>query len=207
MFRTIKLTAAVLVAAAATASGALAQGKPVDPLAVSVLKGRGWSPSRIYDWTQGTCSYQVKPASCYLTPVEARLASHRLADSMGAPQRVASTKPAQSKPIDPLAVSVLRGLGWSASQVYDWTQGTCSYQDKPASCYLTPAEARLASERLAESMYGSTTIPATPTAAVAGGFNWGDAAIGAATTLGLVLILAGVGTLLVRSRRRHPVHA
>jgi hypothetical protein len=82
MFRTIKITAAILVAAAVTASTAMAQPKPVDPLAVSLLKGRGWSASRIYDWTQGACSSQVKPASCYLTPAEAKLASESLARSM-----------------------------------------------------------------------------------------------------------------------------
>ena len=102
MFRTITIAAAVLVAAAATATGAVAQPKPkpVDPLAVSVLKGRGWSASRIYDWTQGACSYQVKPASCYLTPAEAKLASERLAESMHL-----RTQPQE---IDPLASSILR---------------------------------------------------------------------------------------------------
>lgn len=82
MFRTIKITAAVLVAAAVTASTAMAGAKPVDPLAVSVLKGRGWTAGQIYDWTQGACSYQVKPASCYMTPAGARLASKSLAISM-----------------------------------------------------------------------------------------------------------------------------
>jgi hypothetical protein len=33
--------------------------------------------------TQGVCSYQVKPVSCYLTPSQARLASLWLAESMG----------------------------------------------------------------------------------------------------------------------------
>src|SRR5213594_2271217 len=66
MFRTVKIAVVVLVAAAIAVPTALAKQRPVDPLAISALKGRGWSASQIYDWTQGACSYQVKPASCYL---------------------------------------------------------------------------------------------------------------------------------------------
>src|SRR2546427_671179 len=111
----------------------------VDPLAISMLRARGWTASRIYDWTQGACSYQVKPASCYLTPAQARLASQRLAQSMGGPRRIAASS-AQAKAVDPLAISMLRARGWTASRIYDWTQGACSSQVKPASCYLTPAQ-------------------------------------------------------------------
>ena len=39
--------------------------KPVDPLAVSYLMGRGLSPSQVKSWTVGACSHRVKDASCY----------------------------------------------------------------------------------------------------------------------------------------------
>jgi len=39
--------------------------KPVDPLAVSYLTGRGLSPSEVASWTTGACSHQAKAASCY----------------------------------------------------------------------------------------------------------------------------------------------
>jgi hypothetical protein len=47
--------------------------------------------------------------------------------------------------VDPLAQSVLRAEGLSASEVKAWTTGVCSHQVKPASCYLSPAEASGAS--------------------------------------------------------------
>ena len=39
--------------------------KPVDPLAVGYLTGKGLSPSEVTSWTTGACSHQVKAASCY----------------------------------------------------------------------------------------------------------------------------------------------
>jgi hypothetical protein len=109
----------------------------VDPLAQSILRARGLSASEVKAWTTGVCSHPTRPASCYLNAAQASGAS--------AP-----------KPVDPLGVSILRARGWSASRIYDWTQGACSDQVKPSSCYLTAAEARVASERLAESMGGSS---------------------------------------------------
>jgi hypothetical protein len=47
--------------------------------------------------------------------------------------------------VDPLAQSVLRAEGLSASEVKAWTTGVCSHQVKPATCYLSPAEASGAS--------------------------------------------------------------
>ena len=82
MFRKFRFVTLALVAAAIAASSA--QAKPVDPLAVSLLQAHGMSATQTYDWTQGTCSYQVKPASCYLTPQQAKLASRTLAESTGA---------------------------------------------------------------------------------------------------------------------------
>lgn len=82
MFRTLRLVAAVLVSAAITAPLASANQKPVDPLAVSMLRGQGFSASQIWDLTHDACSYQVKPDICYLTPAAKRLAAKRQADFM-----------------------------------------------------------------------------------------------------------------------------
>ena len=92
--------------------------------------------------------------------------------------------------IDPLAVSYLRGLGFSPSQIRDWTVGVCSQAVKPAVCSLP-------SERTAAPAQGVQS----------GGFDWTDAGIGAVATLGIVLLLAGLGAGLAISRqnRRRPV--
>jgi hypothetical protein len=50
-------------------------------------------------------------------------------------------------------------------------------------------------------------VPAKPARVVLiapAGFDWGDAAIGAGATLGLVLATAGGGVALSRRRARHP---
>src|SRR2546426_215397 len=88
-----------------------------------------------------------------------------------------------SATVDPLAISMLRARGWTASRIYDWTQGACSYQVRPASCYLTAAQARLASQRLAQSMGGPrpTSISAIEVSRPSG-FDWGDALIGGLVT-------------------------
>jgi hypothetical protein len=108
--------------------------------------------------------------------------------------------------VDPLAVSVLKGRGWSAGQIYDWTQGACSYEVKPASCYLTPAEARLASRSLAYSMRHAFLGLDTPTT-VAGstdGFDWGDGLIGSGVTVGILLVgAAGAFALYRRQTLAH----
>ena len=84
--------------------------------------------------TTAVCSYEVKPASCYLIPGQAASTSLSLAQS------------------------ILPRGHMTAIQFNDWTQGVCSYQVKPASCYLTPSQARLASAWLAKSMgVGVTT--------------------------------------------------
>lgn len=186
MFRKFHFIALALLAAAIAAPVGQATR---DPLAESVLRGKGLSASQVKAWTNGICSHQVKPRSCYLSPSQVRGASI-----------------AGKKPVDPLAVSMLRARGWSASRTYDWTQGACSDEVKPPSCYLTPAQARLASKRLAESMGGPR---ATPSAAIEvvnpGGFDWADALIGAAAAVG-ILLLGAAGALTVHSRRgmAHP---
>jgi hypothetical protein len=185
MIRKIRLITLALLAAAIAAPIGQAT---VDPLAQSVLRAEGLSASEVKAWTTGVCSHQVKPASCYLSPAEASGASI-----------------AHAKTVDPLAVSILRARGWSASRIYDWTQGACSYQVKPASCYLTPAQARLASQRLAQSMGGPRPISTSAIEVVRpGGFDWGDGLIGAAVTAGILLL--GAAGAFAAYRRRELAH-
>jgi hypothetical protein len=84
----------------------------VDPLAVGYLIGKGLSPSEVTSWTVGTCSHQVRAASCY-----AML------------ERTSSPK------VDPFAVSYLTGKGLTPSEVKSWTVGACSQAIKTDSCY------------------------------------------------------------------------
>jgi len=98
-----------------------------------------------------------------------------------------------SPKVDPLAVGLLAGYGLSPSEVTSWTAGPCSHQVKDSSCYsmLDPTSAAAASTQIARSI----------------GFQWGDAAIGAGATLGIVLLLggAGAGLLLSRQNRRRQI--
>lgn len=103
-------TAAVAVAAPIAQAGSAPK---VDPLAVSYLLGQGLSPSEVTSWTTGTCSQQVKAASCYAMFEQS----------------------AAAKPIDPLAVSYLMGQGLSPDQVKSWTIGACSQQNRNVACY------------------------------------------------------------------------
>jgi hypothetical protein len=184
MFRKIHFIILALLAAAVAAP----VGQATDPLAQSVLRGEGLSASQVKAWTTGVCSHQVKPASCYRSPAQT---GH------------VSIAPATPKPVDPLAVSILRGRRWSASRIYDWTQGACSYQVKPSSCYLTAAQARSASQRLADSMGGPRSIPSAIEVRP-GGFDWSDALIGAAVTAGIFVF--GVTGAFVLHRRRDLAH-
>jgi hypothetical protein len=92
--------------------------------------------------------------------------------------------------IDPLAESYLLGMGMSPQQVKDWTVGVCSDRQKPAVCFAS-----------------SQTVAATGQAVQPGGFHWADAGIGAGTTLGAVLLFAGLGAalLITRQNRRRDV--
>jgi hypothetical protein len=180
MFRKFRFITLALLAAAVAAP----VGQATDPLAQSVLRGEGLSASQVEAWTTGVCSHQVKPASCYRSPAQ-----------------TGDVSIANEKPLDPLAVSMLRARGWSASRIYDWTLGACSDEVKPSSCYLTRAQARLASTRLAESMGGPRPTPSAAIPVVGpGGFDWGDALIGAAVTAG-ILLLGAAGALALH--RRH----
>jgi hypothetical protein len=120
MFRkSFTLLALALAAAAVAAPNAQSSPKPVDPLAVSYLMGKGLSPSQVRSWTTGACSHQERAVSCY--------------------SMFGSTA---SSTIDPLAISYLMGQGLSQSQVQSWTVGACSHQVKDASCYaMFPSQA------------------------------------------------------------------
>jgi len=92
--------------------------------------------------------------------------------------------------VDPLAVSYLIGKGLSLSEVAAWTVGACSHETKPAVCY-SPFERTAAPAQVVES----------------GGFDWGDAGIGAGAALGIGLLLTGLGAGLVISRQNRGRHA
>jgi hypothetical protein len=57
--------------------------KPVDPLAVGYLTGRGLSPSEVASWTTGTCSQETRPASCYSMFDAAPAVSTQVSRSVG----------------------------------------------------------------------------------------------------------------------------
>jgi hypothetical protein len=207
--------AALLVAAAVLVPAAQAGGNVGDAgLAQGILETHfGFSPSRAADWTTGVCSYADKPSSCYLTAKQASAQSYAEARSLGAqPTLAPSTTSAEAILFGEsgLAQSILESnFGFSPSRAADWTTGVCSYGDNPSTCYLTAKQAARQSIAEAQAL-GARPLPSTPTAITVtapGGFHWGDAGIGAAATLGIVLILAGLGLYLARSRRRHPVHA
>jgi hypothetical protein len=90
--------------------------------------------------------------------------------------------------VDPLAVSYLLGQGLSPAQVEAWTVGECSHEVKPASCFQA---------------FTSKVDAETVTS---GGFDWRDAGIGAGATIGLFLLVGGLGAGLLisrQSRRRY----
>jgi hypothetical protein len=108
----------------------------------------------------------------------------------GFPQAQVETR-ATPKPIDPLAVSYLQGQGFSPGEIK-----VLVGQGDP----------------LAISYVRNHGFPQAPTQIVgtSAGFSWSDAGIGAGATLGLVLLLAGVGGALVitrQNRRRHVASA
>jgi len=156
MLRKSHIIALALVAAAVAAPIAQA-GKPADPLAVSMLLGKGYTAAQIAAMTGGSIP-------------------------------VSAPTPA----VDPLAISYLQSMGLTPSEIADWTTGACSHEVKAASCY-------------AVFEHGSTNV-----ASASDGFAWGDAGIGAAATLGIVLLVMGLGfTLITRGRRQasQPRHA
>jgi hypothetical protein len=121
MSRVLSLVALALAAAALAApiagAGSTPSGKPVDPLAVGILMGKGYTKAQIEAWTVGPCSEAVKPAACF------------------GPTRGAGLVAGSRKPVDPLAAGYLMGKGLSRSEIESWTAGTCSRAVKPASCF------------------------------------------------------------------------
>jgi hypothetical protein len=108
----------------------------------------------------------------------------------GFPQAQVETR-ATPKPIDPLAVSYLQGQGFSPGEI----KVLVGQGDPLAVSYLR-----------------NHGFPQAPTQIVgtSAGFSWSDAGIGAGATLGLVLLLAGVGGAFVisrQNRRRHVANA
>src|SRR5262245_28864285 len=133
MSRILCLAALALATAAATAQATFASdGKPVDPLAVGYLIGRGLSPSEVKSWTVGACSHATKSASCYA------VLDRTIASAAGAGPNVRSHGPypisggtgfnqavtwqtGSAPKVDPLAVSYLMGRGLSPSEIQAWT--------------------------------------------------------------------------------------
>jgi hypothetical protein len=180
MSRKFHLIALALVAAAAAASTAQASGPGSTPPKVDPL-AVGYLMGR------GLSPSEVKS---WTVGICSR--ANKPASCFAALDRTTA-----SVKVDPLAVGYLMGRGLSPSEVKAWTVGICSQASKPALCYA-------AFER---------TTPATSTPARIvgpGGFDWGDASIGAGAVLGVALLIAGLGAMLVVSRH-HPrpptVHA
>jgi len=181
MLRKSHIIVLALVAAAVAAPLAQA-GKPADPLALSILREKGYTPSQIVAMTK--VSSPAKPVD--------PLAVSILRGRGYSPSQIAAMTGGsipvspQAKPIDSLAVSYLRGMGLTPSEIVDWTTGACSHEVKAASCFAVFDR-------------NVTTVSATTSDA----FAWGDAGIGAAATLGLVLLAMGLGfTLITRGRRQ-----
>jgi hypothetical protein len=95
-------------------------------------------------------------------------------------------------PIDSLAASYLREMGLTPSQIESWAVGACSHEVKPVECFPP----------------STSNAPVPPVGSRT--FDWADAGIGAGATLGLVLLLAGLGAVVVTGRehrRRHVARA
>jgi len=177
--------ALMLVGAALTAPLARANAQPNVPadagFAQVYLERLGLTPAQAAAWTTGVCSEVVKPASCELTPAQARAASVGLARAL------------------------LGNRGLTVSQIDDWTTGVCSYADKPASCYLSESAVAAASQHLARSLGVPGSAPVANVGTGSSGFHWNDALIGAAVTAGIFLLGAIGGLALMR--RREPARA
>jgi hypothetical protein len=213
--RHIVRLAALLVATAILVPAAQAGGNVGDAgLAQGILETHfGFSPARAVDWTTGVCSFADRPGSCYLSTKQAAAQSYAEALSMGArPTLAPSTTSAEAVLLGEagLARGILEtNFGFTPSRAADWTTGVCTYGDNPSSCYLSGKQAVAQSSAEAQAM-GVQPLPSSPTpvaVSAPSAFHWGDAGIGAAATLGIVLILAGLAVYVARSRRRQPVHA
>jgi len=187
MSRIISLIALALAAAAVAAPIAQSVedptgGQAIDPLAVSYLRDQGYSPG------------QIKVLVGQGDP----LAFSYLLDKGLSPAQIVAQatvrSPREITAIDPLAISYLRNLGMNQAQIDEWTTGVCAQAVRPAVCSLPLSEVDTAAAAQESSV----------------GFSWSDAGIGAGATLGLVLLLAGVGGAFAisrNSRRRHVASA
>jgi hypothetical protein len=99
--------------------------------------------------------------------------------------------------------------------VRSWTVGACSQAVKAASCFAafdreTPI-ATPAGERIVDDYWRDPTPAAAPAGSIGrtGGFDWGDAGIGAGAALGIALLVGGTaaGLLLARQNRRRVASA
>ena len=131
-----------------------------------------------------SCSQAENPSGCYqgkpfVDPLG--VSYQRLFAQTQTESRVTSP----TRFVDPLAISYLAGMGLTPAQIKDWTVGVCAQgAKKPAVCFAPFHQ----------------TSASRPTVASSSGFRWGDATIGAAATLGTVLLLGGLGAILVMSR-------
>jgi hypothetical protein len=187
MLRKSHIIVLALVAAAVAAPIAQAD-KPADPLAVSILLGKGYTPAQVAAMTKVSSPRPADPLAVSILLEKGYSAGQIAAMTSGS-----IPVPSRTPTVDPLAVSYLRGLGLSPSEVADWTTGACSREVKAASCFAVFDR-------------GGTVVESTTD-----GFAWGDAGIGAAATLGFVLLAIGVGfTIVTRGRARRtgqPEHA
>jgi hypothetical protein len=240
------LLALALVAAAVAAPIAQSATDPngntvADPLAVSYLRGHGYSPGQIkvmvgqadplaisYRRNHGFPQAQATAAPTARKAIDPLAVSYLRGQGMSPGEITAATEG-----VDPLAASYLRGQGLSPSQIVAWTSGVCSGADRPAACFqgnalgsveakvdplavsyltgqgLSPREVTswtvgaCSHETRAASCYAMFRPAATSFTQVTGstGFQWGDAGIGAGFTLGIILLLGGVGAGLFISRR------
>jgi hypothetical protein len=179
MLRKFHIIVLALVAAAVAAPFAQA-GKPADPLALSILREKGYTPAQIAAMTS------VSPAKRPVDPLAASILRQKgYSPSQIATMTGGSVAVIAQPKVDPLAVSYLRGSGLTPSEIADWTTGACSHEVKAASCFAVFERPTVVSESTSD------------------GFAWGDAGIGAAATLGLVLLAVALGfTMITRARGR-----
>ena len=182
MSRTIRLIALALAAAAVAAPFAQAVTGPagnqvVDPLAASYLRGQGFS------------SAEVKAQTVGVDPLAASYIRNH-----GFPQAITA------KSVDPLAASYLRNNGFpqvAAKKAVDSLAASYIRNGGIPQAITTKSVDPLAASYLRNNGFPQAS---TPVGVTTGGFNWSDAGIGAAATLGAVLLLAGLGAGLGISR-------
>jgi hypothetical protein len=147
------------------------------------------------------------------------------AAAVAVPVALGVTDPSGRQVADPLAASYLRGQGLSPAEVKARTVGidplAASYIrnngfpqvqatraiDPLAASYIRnggfpQVGTTKATDPLAASYLRNHGFPQAPAQIVgaSAGFDWADAGIGAGTTLGAVLLLAGLGAALVTTR-------